>query len=383
MAVGGGLGYLYNDATPVHGRMLGSRGSDRESFGLFIEDLYSEPAPATSYFRLGKRDCVRFAALLQERYGIVKNPPLTNLEEATRALTYAANLKDTALTIFLFHGVVWKSDYEVRNYTRKHLDADYFVRVMRELKATGFPISLDVLAKHPEIPFAPKSFAVTFDDGFENVYSIVAPILDELRIPATFYITTDFVDRNRMSWTDRIEWAVERMAFKQNVTLPWADYNFWQTGSKRRMLDDIRAHVKKDRSIAADDLATDIQKQLGCPETWSSPDPLDQKMSWTQVKELSEHHLFTIGGHSHTHPILSFLSPEELQHEIDTSLAMLRDKAGVTTRHYSYPEGLAHCYSDAVVDELKRAGIVCCPTAEDGINAHGTDLFKLKRIMVV
>ena len=33
-----------------------------------------------------------------------------------------------------------------------------------------------------------KSFVITFDDGFENNYSIAAPVLDDLNIPATFSI---------------------------------------------------------------------------------------------------------------------------------------------------------------------------------------------------
>ena len=92
--------------------------------------------------------------------------------------------------------------------------------------------------------------------------------------------------------------------------------------------------------------------------------------------------LMNIGGHSHTHAILSFLSPAALNNEINTSLRLLQDKAGVASTHYSYPEGLAHCYSDAVISELKKFGVQCCPTAIDGVNRPGIDPFHLNRIMV-
>jgi hypothetical protein len=55
----------------------------------------------------------------------------------------------------------------------------------------------------------------------------------------------------------------------------------------------------------------------------------------------------------------------------------------VAIEHYSYPEGLANCYSDRVIDLLRRQGIVCAPSAEHGVNRVGDDLFHLKRIMVV
>jgi hypothetical protein len=69
--------------------------------------------------------------------------------------------------------------------------------------------------------------------------------------------------------------------------------------------------------------------------------------------------------------------------EIKTSVDLLAQKAGVYSPHYSYPEGLAHCYSDEVIDTLKIYGVICCPTAIDGINQVINDLFHLYRITVV
>ncbi|MFH1452519.1 MAG: hypothetical protein ABIH00_00885 [Armatimonadota bacterium] len=51
--------------------------------------------------------------------------------------------------------------------------------------------------------------------------------------------------------------------------------------------------------------------------------------------------------------------------------------------HYSYPEGLDYCYSDEVINMLKEYGIKCSPTAIDGVNKVGDDLFHLKRVAVV
>ena len=42
------------------------------------------------------------------------------------------------------------------------------------------------------LPFPPNSFAITFDDGFENNLSVAAPLLSDLKIPLTIYITTNF-----------------------------------------------------------------------------------------------------------------------------------------------------------------------------------------------
>jgi peptidoglycan/xylan/chitin deacetylase (PgdA/CDA1 family) len=53
------------------------------------------------------------------------------------------------------------------------------------------------------------AFVLTFDDGFENNYTIAAPILLRLNVPAIFYITTDYIEKNMMSWIDLIEYAAE------------------------------------------------------------------------------------------------------------------------------------------------------------------------------
>src|SRR5207244_769127 len=117
-------------------------------------------------------------------------------------------------------------------------------------------------------------------------------------------------------------------------------------------------------------------RQLGVSEF--IPDPgLDQKLSWDQVGDLSRDPLFTLGGHGHTHRILAFLEPGPLEEELSISMDRLRRATGRPVLHYSYPEGLSHCYSEAVIGSLKSRGIVCAPTAEHGVNRVGDDLFRL------
>ncbi len=301
-------------------------------------------------------------------------------------MNLASRLRSERFVIFLFHGVIEKQVHAVRNYTRKHLEQDYFVGCLRSLLAAGGnPVSMDDVANaHASgVALPPKSFAVTFDDGFFNNLSIAAPVLADLSIPATFYVTTDFIGSNRMSWVDRIEWALEQIP-SGRLELPWdVTETFAGIEERRRLMDRIRDRVKTDSSISMDGLASDIQTQLGLPETWASEDPLDRKMTWENVGELDSHPLFTVGGHTHTHAILAHLGQPELDRELDTSLVLLREKAGIPSRHYSYPEGASHCYSETVIAALKHRGVVICPTAIDGDNDGETDLFHLRRIMCV
>jgi peptidoglycan/xylan/chitin deacetylase (PgdA/CDA1 family) len=300
-------------------------------------------------------------------------------------MSLARYLGRDSLAIFLFHGVVEDNPHPIRNYTRKHLARDFFIQCMDELKQAGTPLSMDDVMDHcvEKEAFPPNAYAITFDDGFENNYTVAAPVLSDFGIPATFYLTTGFVDGNAMSWIDRIEYCLEEGGLVSPV-LPWNDRPspIRSIGDAIAVLQEIRTQVKQSPDMDVEGLIQSLFDQCGVAPIWASDDPLDKKMSWDQVKALHDDADFIVGGHTHTHAIMSFLSPDELGSEIDMSIALLREKAGIISKHYSYPEGLAHCYSDEVVRQLKLRGIECCPTAIGGTNTIESDLFHLRRVMV-
>ncbi len=92
--------------------------------------------------------------------------------------------------------------------------------------------------------------------------------------------------------------------------------------------------------------------------------------------------LFTIGGHSLYHDILSELPVTRMQADIRISLDLLTYHLDLSIRHYSYPEGQASHFNDEVIACIKSHGIICCPSAINGTNCEKTDLFHLKRSMV-
>lgn len=294
-------------------------------------------------------------------------------------------LHEDELVIFLFHGVIRKKAQGIRNYTGKHINSDLFARCIASVSSVGNALSMDEVLNYSEAQtqYPPKSFAITFDDGFENNISVAAPILADFGVPFTIYVTTDFIERNSMSWIDRIENAVD-LAPEQIVSPFWAQEQFALTGKESRIafLSEVRKFVKTcpacDPNIFADELCS----ELGGSIYQDTNSELDRKMSWEQVRSAAQSDIISIGGHSHTHPILSFLSPQGLAYELDTCFTLLKEKAGVEPTHFSYPEGLSHCYSADVISQLKQRNVLCSPTAISGRNRVGCDPFHLKRIMV-
>jgi peptidoglycan/xylan/chitin deacetylase (PgdA/CDA1 family) len=298
---------------------------------------------------------------------------------------YTSFLKEEEFVIYLFHGVITKNKHSVRNYNQKHLEVKEFEKMISALRASGKPVHMDdiVFAHQKKKSLPPYSYAITFDDGFANNFHIAAPLLKKYETPAIFYLTSGFIKDNSCSWTDIIERAVENL---KNVKL---EHEFLSTQSPIKSIEDkiafleqVRDTVKNNSSIDPYQFAQSVIIQNKA-ESITQDTELDQKMTPDEVRQLSDEPLFTIGAHSHTHRIMSFLNSEDLDNEIYYSINLLKQWTGKKINHYSYPEGLKHCFSEKVINCLKKHGIECCPTALSGLNKINTDLFKLKRISVV
>lgn len=297
---------------------------------------------------------------------------------------YLKFLKKDSFSIFLFHGVVPHNNFQVRNYNKKHISQDFFLSFIKNISEVGCPVTMNeiIFANKNKQKLPPFSFAITFDDGFENNYNIAAPILDNFKVPATFYVATNFINNNVMSWIDQIELVVENI--KHNfIKMPWGKYEIINNrNSKVKFLESVRFNVKNNPKIDPFEIVNIIYDQLNLELIQTHNDLLTKMMSWDQVDRLNNNELFTIGGHSHSHAILSFLKKQEMEREIKLSLKFLWEKGKIKTKHYSYPEGLENSYNQDVVRVLKKNNILCSPSAIHGTNNIYTNLFKLRRINV-
>ena len=298
---------------------------------------------------------------------------------------YSKFLKKKSNVIFLFHGVIDKNPFKIRNYNKKHLLKKEFIKVLNDLNKKGNCISLEKVYDtiKNKRNFKDYSYSITFDDGFYNNYKYAAPILKKRKLYATFYLTTSFIDKNETSWIDKIEYMIEKI--KTNTTINVFNKNFKIDNTKKlkiNFLNSVRFQAKKDKTNF-NKLVLDIKKQLGVNYKLNNLNNiLDKKMSWTQVKKLIQCKYFTVGGHTVNHPILSYLNNIEAKKEIYNSINTIKKNAGIKIKHYSYPEGLKHTFGKREIKLLKNKGITICPTAEFGFNKKDDDVFYLKRIFV-
>jgi peptidoglycan/xylan/chitin deacetylase (PgdA/CDA1 family) len=75
---------------------------------------------------------------------------------------------------------------------------DVLLRFFHAVSLQDLLLSLDGQQELPK-----NSFLLTFDDGFAECYEIIAPILQQKGIPATFLLCSAFVDNKQLSYDSK------------------------------------------------------------------------------------------------------------------------------------------------------------------------------------
>lgn len=185
-----------------------------------------------------------------------------------------------------------------------------------------------------------------------------------------------------MFWVDIIEDCINRTPVKKISLTYFSDIFYIDTEEDRiKALNKIKDFCKTNTMDIKNEIINDLIEVTGVnPEVGECENY--RKIKWSQLRQMSASPLFTIGGHSHTHSILSQITPDKLDFEIKESMNLLEKNLDKKITHYSYPEGMDQHYNEQVIQKLKAKGIECCPTAIPGLNLKNSDPFHLKRIMV-
>jgi peptidoglycan/xylan/chitin deacetylase (PgdA/CDA1 family) len=269
--------------------------------------------------------------------------------------------------VLAFHGVTEDTSDTLVNYQGKHLHRPIFERLMRYLASHYTPVSLEALLEHLQggSRLPERAFVVTFDDGYRNVATVAAPILHELRIPATLFVVTRFVRDGEMIWTDRLISALalastERLKVQCNGHT--IDHPIGSAAEKRAADAAIRALCKRVSDTERVAIIDAIVRELGVDEAslknvWRDQDPVDDE----DMKQLPEFGV-TIGSHTASHAILSRCDERQLALELEESKAFIEEKTGERCRHFSYPNGSRADFSAATRRAVERVGYVCAMT---------------------
>lgn len=203
-----------------------------------------------------------------------------------------------------------------------------FKRQLTGLQRRGFEFVstdriLNALTSGTELP--ERTVALTFDDIYDNVYLNAMPVLQELGIPCTVFISTAFVDCERPFPFDG--WA------RQNQSQVYA--SAWRPVTSRHL---------------------ELMLETG---------------------------LVSIGAHTHTHEDFRG-RPAAFAEDVERGMDILQSRYGVRSLPFAFPYGsprLGFC-NERLMDAVRRLGLTCGMTTGPRTNAANESPFGWGRFHV-
>jgi peptidoglycan/xylan/chitin deacetylase (PgdA/CDA1 family) len=271
--------------------------------------------------------------------------------------------------VLLYHGVTRRTD---GSYLK---EAD-FAEQMEMLAAEFRVVSADeyLAAAGAGRRLARGSVLVTFDDGFRNNLTIVAPIMRRLQLPWVLLSTSIGVAAPGATlWMSMLR-AVCRFAPEGNLSL---------LGTTWPLTDATRRRVYKEMNRVVSRHAWARCR----PEVWALIEAhqhhvprgyIEEHCSLMNGEELRELHasgLVEIGAHTVTHPHLPTVSDDELEREVRGSRDVLAETIGGRIRTFAYPSG---AYGRREVELVAASGFDCA----FAVSAPAWSPFEIPRIGV-
>ncbi|MEW9798989.1 polysaccharide deacetylase family protein [Alteromonas sp. CYL-A6] len=194
---------------------------------------------------------------------------------------------------------------------------------------------------------------ITFDDGYRDNFDNAFPVLQELGLSAAFFITTSLIGSAQLPWWDEIAWYVKHL---KGRTLDLPGFDVPITIPEKITPDVIKSVLSrvKRHSTDFDALLTALKETSG-GQVPSLSSKQNLFMTWEHLRALLDGGM-SIGAHSHSHRILSFLSMKELEFELSHSKHILDSELNTEINTLSYPVGSAHTYNEMVLLTAKRLG---------------------------
>ena len=209
--------------------------------------------------------------------------------------------------------------------------------------------------------------AITFDDGYADLYHHAFPILRRKGIPAAVFVVTDLVGTSRFQIYDELYLLLSDV--------------FSRRGESRRHLvglllglgipvpvlkkveiavrDPFRATQAMIGHLSQAEVARVIEAlraEVGLPE---SPMEDLHALSWEMLREMSRSGV-TVGSHSRTHARLTQENWKKVLDETQGSRQELECRLGTTVEHFAYPGG---AFNAGVVSAVAAAGYRCAYTS--------------------
>lgn len=176
-------------------------------------------------------------------------------------------------------------------------------------------------------------FHLTFDDGLREIYTVIAPILEEMQIPATIFINTEFVDNVELFYRYKVGLILEKVYNEFNgehfeIEQYLKQHNKWKNSIRDSLLK-LNYHDVIHIDIIALFISIDFDLWLEENQPY---------LTKGEIKDLMKRG-FAIGSHSADHPRFRNIMLDEQKVQVKQSFSYLKEHFDVDARYFSFPFG--------------------------------------------
>jgi peptidoglycan/xylan/chitin deacetylase (PgdA/CDA1 family) len=258
------------------------------------------------------------------------------------------------------------------------LPPEIFELQMRFLCKRYAVVSLDEMCREMERPTKDGNFvAVTFDDGYRDLYLHALPVLEKYQIPATVFLPVSCIETGQVPWYDKIFLALK--VFSGNKLELFLDgHRIFRIDSYRTRMQiatQINGYLRTIPDVARLEFCRDFEKQIALP----SEDLANRMLTWDQVRAMSRNDV-NFGSHTMTHPAVSQLTEAQLEAEMGESKRILEERLGKRVQHFAFPFGKAEDCGREAASVLIRYGYRSAAQTLEGINVPGDNPYELRRV---
>src|SRR5690606_27485327 len=221
---------------------------------------------------------------------------------------------------------------------------------------------------------------VTFDDGHGDNYTHAFPILRQLGVPATVFLSTGYIGTDDRFWFERLSSLIYcAPSGPLEVKCISFRYLLHDVASRRRASELLLARLKNVHDSVRREAVGEVEARLAphLPLTESACSPA---LSWQSVEEMAREGI-EFGSHGVTHSVLSNLDPDDLRAELFDSRRVIQQHTGQNVEVIAYPIGKSTSYNARVIDAARECGYRVGVTYESGTNIMAAmDRVGLERI---
>lgn len=262
------------------------------------------------------------------------------------------------ITVLMFHQVKADNFKEQIEYLRKY----YNIISEKELIAWYY--------KNKKLP--KNSIMLTFDDGYLNNYLHAWPILKKYKIPATIFLATGHINKQKMTWYDKVEYFINNTNAKE-IFFEGKSYILDEEG-KKRLIKKYYYYAITLPNKEKEELIENLVKQTKTVMPKILPEEYGF-MNWKQINEMIP--LITFGAHTVNHPILPNLTSEEKRYELEESKKAIRLNTKIDPSSLCYPNG---DYDKETIEIAKELGYKIGFSSNFGRNTKNISPYLIQRI---